>query len=59
MPVYVKCGVMWNVAISDMVRPIEMQNVSLMCQNMEWCGMWCPGMYNVAIMQDVESYDAM
>ena len=42
-------GVMWNV--------IETQNVTVMC-NMAWCGMWCPVCGNVAIMQDVESYDA-
>ena len=28
----VKCGAMWNVAISNMVW------------NMAWCGMCCPGM---------------
>ena len=30
--VYVKCGAMWNVAISDMWNAIEMQNVR--------CGIW-------------------
>ena len=44
--VFVKCGAMWNVAISDMVDVIEMQNKCVMW-NMACCGLWCPGMWNV------------
>ena len=40
MSVYVKCGAMLNVAISDMVRLTEMQNVWTMA-----CGMRCSGMW--------------
>ena len=42
--VYVKCGAMWNVAVSDMVSD---RNAKCVKWNMAWCGMWCPGMCNV------------
>ena len=38
----VKCGAMWNVAISDMVR------MKLQLCGVWRCGMWCPGRCNVS-----------
>ena len=45
--VYVKCGAMWNVAISEL-RDVECGwNAKCVMWNMACCGMWCPGMWNV------------
>ena len=43
----VKCGAMWNAAISDSVMWYMIEILNVMW-NMAWCGMWCPGMRNVA-----------
>ena len=51
----VKCGAVWNVAISDKAVRCGMRLKRKMCDVEIWRGLWCPGMWSVT--QDMESYD--